>query len=119
MKTKVWIWIVAAVVLLALGFLFFGGNAEPSYDLNAPGVIAITKGTEGSISGLEIGVTFVDSGSAGLSIFTGYDANGESSTAQQAILEEEETVLIGEHQIKLLDAIPSQDTAVLQVTIIN
>ncbi len=115
MKARVWIWIVVGVVLILFGYLFFQGSPAPSesYELSAPDTIAITQGTEGSINGLEIGVTFVDRTSAGVSV---YDTNESANKTQQAVLEIGESIVVGGHELRLLDSLPNDNSAVFQVT---
>ena len=113
---KIWITIIILLALTILGILFFASNATPPsaipYSLDEPDVIAITEGTQGEINGVEIGVTFVDNSSAGISFA---EAGDIDATAQNAVLEEQESINSGSYNILLLDAIPREQTAVFRV----
>lgn len=113
---KRWLWIIFAVVIL--GGLFFvlrvqdASSPTADYDLSDPTIVAITQGTVGSVGETQLGLRFVDGGSAGLSVFYD-DSEGE---AIDLILELGETREVNGELITLIDALPGRDTAVVKVT---
>ena len=112
---KIWIIIAVLVLLSVVTLLFFTINQPPpanEFSLNDPSIIAITEGAQGEINGLEIGVTFVDSNSAGISIV---EAGNTEAAAQNSILEEQESISFGNQTVSLLDAVPNERSAILQV----
>ena len=112
---KRWLWFLLAFVIL--GGLFFVLRVQDlssptlDYDLNDPSIVSISQGTVGSVGSTRIGLKFVDSGSAGISVV---HANDDSESTD-LILELGESREVDGEQITLLDALPGRDTAVIQV----
>ncbi len=113
--TRIWVWaiIIGVVLILAASLLFLGNNTPPSatINLNDPNIIGITQGTEGSYEALEIGVTFVDAGSAGVSLYS--STTGE--LAQNFSIDEGNVITYAGYEIELLDSQESENTAFFQV----
>lgn len=112
---RIWVWaiIIGIVLILAGSLLFLGNNAPPpaTFDLSNPNIIGITQGTEGSFEALEIGVTFVDADSAGVSLYS--TTTGEP--AQNFAIDVGDSVDYAGYAIELLDTQSATDSAVLQI----
>lgn len=109
------VWFLLALVIL--GGLFFVLRVQDlssptiDYDLNDPAIVSISQGTVGSVGSTRIGLKFVDSGSAGVSVFR----SDSDSEATDLILELGESRDVNGEQITLVDALPGRDTAVIKV----
>lgn len=113
---KRWLWFLIALVVLGGLFLFLRvenlSSPSVAYDLNDPTVVSISQGTVGSVGNTRIGLKFVDSGSAGVSVFYGDDSDIESV---DLILELGQSREINGEEITLVDALPGRETAIIQV----
>ena len=112
----VWIIVIVLAVIGILAFLFLGNNLldpEPEFILEDPNMMEITQGTQGELNGLEIGVLFVDSTSAGLSVA---EAGNVDALAQTLTLEVGERARFGDtYTVRLVDVLLRENTAVVHV----
>ena len=109
-------WVLGALITI-LGGLFFLlrvqalSSPTADYDLSDPTIVAITRGTVGSVGDIRLGLRFVDRESAGISVF--YEDSDEE--AIDLILELGEVREVNGESIRLVDLLPGRDTAVFQV----
>ena len=113
---KRWIWFLLALVVLGGLFFFLRVDdlSSPTidYDLNDPAIVSVSQGTVGSVGSTRIGLKFVDSVSAGVSVF---NPDHSASEATDLILELGESREVDGEQITLLDVFPGRETAVIKV----
>lgn len=113
MKFKFWLWAVgiALLVLALLGYLIYNVRTIPTFEFNDPNIIVISQGTEGTMDGLDIGVTFVGGGSAGVSLHV-----KESGKVEQFDLAEDEAITYEGYKILLVESLMGNNSAVFRVT---
>lgn len=114
---KRWLWFLLAIVIL--GGLFFilrvqdASSPTADYDLDDPTIVAVTQGTTGAVGETQLGLRFVDSESAGVSVF--YTDTQSEADATDIILELGETREVNGETITLVDVLPGRDTAIFQI----
>ena len=114
MNQKRWIWgLIIGIVLIVGLFVVIRGQqtVSPDYELASPNVISISEGVEATFEDLEIGVSFVDNGSAGVSLYAGDVGN----TAENFTLNEGDVISYGAYKVELLEAQSREQNAIFQI----